>query len=158
MTRLMIVLLVVLATVWFCMAAINPDMRGQPLDECGPCDRDLHCKEALDCEVGIVKDKCGCCDACAKKEYELCEHPEVFTQAGVDNGKCGENLECKLRNDLEDSDPDEAVCYCTMQDYLCGSDGVSYVNICELAAAGVRKGEKITIDNKGPCKSGKSSI
>ena len=125
----------------------------QFLEDCGPCDRSK-CPVTFSCESGIVKDRCGCCDVCAKKEYELCDHPQVRTPEGVFNGKCGEHLECRLRNDLGAGDPREAVCVCTMDETLCGSDGVTYDNVCQLGAAGVRKNEKITVRNKGPCRAG----
>ena len=38
---------------------------------CGVCALELeNCKPPVDCEAGIVKDSCNCCDMCGKKEFE----------------------------------------------------------------------------------------
>jgi hypothetical protein len=115
--------------------------------DCGACDRNV-CPVPKDCIALTVKDRCGCCDVCAKAEYERCDHPQVPpSSVGEFAGKCGENLECRIRDDLEDGDSPQAACYCSTEDSLCGSDGLTYTNICQLGAAGV------TVNNKGPCKS-----
>ena len=49
----------------------------------------------------------------------------------------------------------KAVCVCAVEGTLCGSDGMTYDNICQLTATAVKMGSKITVQNKGPCKSGK---
>ena len=56
---------------------------------------------------------------------------------------------------VQAGEPAEAMCYCTVEGELCGSDGVDYENLCQLRAAAVVKMQKITVANKGPCKSGK---
>ncbi|KAI0243315.1 Insulin-like growth factor-binding protein-related protein 1 [Lamellibrachia satsuma] len=119
--------------------------------DCTTCDRKA-CVRASGCVAGVMKDRCGCCDVCAKAEFELCDHPRVY-QSGEVFGECGDKLECRVRDDLEAGDPAEAMCYCTVEGELCGSDGVDYDNLCRLMAAAVVKRQKITISNKGPCKS-----
>ena len=38
---------------------------------------------------------------------------------------------------------------------MCGSDGATYNNLCELAAASVLLNTKLTVKHKGVCKKGK---
>jgi len=119
-------------------------------EDCQQCDRS-QCEEFLpeDCTAGILLDSCGCCEQCAKSEYELCDHPQI---PGMDNGACGDNLECVLRSDLDPEDGPEAICRCIYQETLCGSDGNSYANLCQVAAASVRAQSKIKVESKGLCK------
>ena len=37
------------------------------------------------------------------------------------------------------------------RNYICGSDGRTYNNTCDLKAAICRKGQSITVAYKGPC-------
>ena len=67
--------------------------------DCTTCDRKA-CVRASGCVAGVMKDRCGCCDVCAKAEFELCDHPRVF-QSGEVFGECGDKLECRVRDDLE---------------------------------------------------------
>lgn len=124
---------------------------GQYPENCGECDPSA-CPKAVDCVAGTVLDRCDCCEVCAKSEFELCDHHSVQSPNGFSYGKCGENLQCRLRDDL-DSGVTEAICYCSVEGTLCGSDEVTYDNICQLMAGGVRKREKVTVSSKGPCKS-----
>lgn len=116
--------------------------------DCGECGE---CEAPVGCVAGFYKDKCGCCDICAKAQYELCDHPNVHTRRHL--GHCGHNLECRLRNDLLTEDEPEAICFCRSEKEVCGSDDMTYENICDLAAAGVLKGENIIVKSTGPCKS-----
>ena len=52
------------------------------------------------CEAGVVADRCGCCQECARTEGQLCN------MAGQD-GQCGDNLECEL-----EADTGEHLCVC----------------------------------------------
>lgn len=121
-------------------------------EDCEECQAEL-CPIPHGCEAGLVKDHCGCCNVCAKTEYELCDHPEVQNPPGVHHGDCGDNLVCRLRQDVEEDEeqPDEALCFCNIEGALCGSDGVTYDNLCQLMAAGVRSENKIVVASKGPC-------
>jgi len=125
-----------------------------PMEQCGPCDRE-ECATPLpgDCVAGTTLDECGCCTICAKAEYEKCDHPEATPSTdGAPFGQCGENLECVLREDLDPEDAAEAQCRCRDTEPLCGSDEITYSNLCQLAAAGVLTGMKVTVQSKGPCK------
>lgn len=119
-------------------------------EECGKC-RPERCDRPQGCVAGVVKDSCDCCDVCGKAEYELCDHPSVTDRPGMALGRCGDNLDCRLRDDLGEEADSEAICYCRIEGTLCGSDGLSYDNLCQLMASGVRSKEKITIQGTGPC-------
>lgn len=121
-------------------------------EECGECDVDV-CKKPQNCVAGLVLDDCNCCEICAKAEYELCDHPDLPPLRGASYGKCGENLECRLRKDLPKKEGPEALCYCERNEVLCGSNGQTYDNICQLMAAGVLNKEKIKVESTGPCNS-----
>lgn len=122
-------------------------------DECRSCNPE-NCKVPTGCLAGIVKDGCGCCDVCGKVEFELCDHPDVpRPKSRPYYGKCGENLECRLRTDLERNQGPEAICYCRMEETLCGSDNTTYDNLCQLKAASLSRNIKININRKGPCDS-----
>lgn len=118
--------------------------------ECGECNK-AFCERPSGCVAGLVKDSCGCCDVCGKAEFELCDHPDVPRRKGESYGLCGDNLVCRVRDDLDLEEGPEAICYCTIQGTLCGSDGRSYDNLCQLMAAGVRSKEKITVNEQGAC-------
>ena len=126
-------------------------------DDCGPCQFE-HCQTPQDCQAGVVKDQCGCCNVCSKTEFELCDHPQVNSRQYL--GKCGDNLECRLRDDIGEYgvDPPEAICYCTLSGVMCGSDEVTYENLCQLAAASVAKKQKLSVKNKGACKQGEQKM
>lgn len=146
--KVLAILLVCLGT-----ALAQNDVRKQwQKTDCSSCDVDA-CPKPKGCPAGIVLDNCNCCEVCAKGEYELCDHTGVPPLKGIIYGKCGENLECRLRSDLSDVEGPEALCYCERTDVVCGTDENTYDNICQLMAAAAIKSKKIKVKSKGPCNS-----
>ena len=100
-------------------------------------------------------DSCGCCEECGNLEGQACDPGDRSVYYGL----CGTGMRCQAdprpggRGDEED---EEEVCVCEEQEVVCGSDGVSYMNMCQFREAAFSKpGLKTT--GKGPCKTGMSS-
>lgn len=105
------------------------------------------------CQWGQVRDLCGCCWECGNGEGQLCDlEPR---NGSTFFGQCAEGLRCKapLRDPTMKADP-KPVCVCTKQEILCGTDGKTYENICQLRATQRRLGEqkKVTVAHHGPCR------
>ncbi|CAL8099083.1 unnamed protein product [Calicophoron daubneyi] len=126
-------------------------------ETCGECSRE-HCVEPTDCKAGIVRDRCGCCHVCGLEESHLCnmDH-ELPPKAGkndkvVWHGLCGENLECRVRTDV---DPElvgkQSICYCLSDAVVCGSDGKTYSQ-CQMKAMTVGSNGTITKISDGYCR------
>lgn len=122
-----------------------------PSNTCGTCDPDS-CEPPEGCLAGVVKDTCDCCYVCGRKEGERCDHEDLNLD-GL--GVCGDNLECRVRNDLDWNDPPEAVCFCINQKPLCGSDGITYENECQLTEARYRRRDGLRAVSAEPCVKGK---
>ena len=103
-----------------------------------------------------IKDHCDCCFGCAQREGERCYEEKFKDQLPDDYprySKCGDDLECRIRTDLESTDKPEAICYCTMNEPICGSDGITYENQCQFTEARYKNRNKLfEVDNQ-PCKS-----
>lgn len=69
-------------------------------------------------------------------------------------GRCGENLECRVRHDLDMAQGLEAICYCRDTETVCGTDNVTYESQCQLNAAINVKRMHISVARSGPCNSG----
>lgn len=117
-------------------------------------DTKLKCPERCDvskcpspsCPSGYVPDRCNCCLVCAPGEGEPCGRK--------DDLPCGGGLECKHPSGKRLS---KGVCQCRYSSKVCGSDGNTYGNICQLKAVSWKALQQglsaVTNLHKGPCES-----
>nr|CAH8842518.1 unnamed protein product [Trichobilharzia regenti] len=123
--------------------------------ECQKCDQ-KKCPPITQCNVGIVRDKCGCCDICALEEAQLCNIPQDFQngvlKSGITwHGICGTDMECRTRTDIDSKViGSQSICYCVKPGKVCGSDGVTYSK-CKMNATITSSNGKITALSEGPC-------
>ncbi|VDP47707.1 unnamed protein product [Schistosoma mattheei] len=128
-------------------------------DECEKCDR-KKCPPIIQCNVGTVRDKCGCCDICALEEAQLCNIPEDFKNGilkpGITwHGMCGTDLECRTRTDIDSKIiGSQSICYCVKPGKVCGSDGVTYSK-CKMNATIISSNGTVIPISEGPCQTGK---
>ncbi|XP_065120114.2 kazal-type serine peptidase inhibitor domain 2 [Paramisgurnus dabryanus] len=103
------------------------------------------------CPGGLVRDQCGCCWECGNDEGQLCD-PQPKSGSTF-YGRCAEGLRCRGPRKNPEGEP-RAVCVCSKQEALCGSDGKTYKNICQFRAAQRKqgKGQMLTMVHHGPCK------
>jgi len=107
--------------------------------------------ERTDCLAGVVKDhECNCCDVCSRFEGQQCDMKDAEKH---EHGKCGDGLECRKTGRGN-------ICQCLWEDIICGTDGVTYNNLCQLVAAAVTQGKKDVLQVKtlGPCEPGAQII
>ncbi|XP_061921737.1 serine protease HTRA3-like [Entelurus aequoreus] len=79
------------------------------------------------CPGGYVPDRCNCCLVCALVEGEPCGRK--------DDLPCGDGLECKHPTGKLLL---KGICQCKLSQEVCGSDGKTYGNACQLKATSRR--------------------
>uniref|UniRef100_A0A482Z7D5 U19-Hypotoxin-Hsp1a_1 n=1 Tax=Hypochilus sp. SGP-2016 TaxID=1905178 RepID=A0A482Z7D5_9ARAC len=140
-----------LLAIFICLTVVVGDQSNKA--ECGECEESA-CKPPKDCLAGMVKDHCDCCFVCGQREGELCDDEEL--PLPYRNSKfrpCGENLLCRPRTDMAPGDPPEAECVCERNDALCGSDGHTYSNECQLTEERYKRRDGLRAMHRGPCRS-----
>ncbi|KAK6493533.1 serine protease HTRA3 isoform X2 [Huso huso] len=99
------------------------------------------------CPSGYVPDRCNCCLVCAHGEGDPCGRK--------DDLPCGDGLECKHPTGKRFA---KGVCQCKLGYKVCGSDGKTYRNVCQLKAKSrkaLQQGLPTIIQaQKGACESG----
>jgi hypothetical protein len=103
--------------------------------------------ERSDCLAGVDKDpECGCCDVCSRFEGQSCDPKDTKPR----HGQCGDGLDCK-RTRIGN------ICQCKYEDLICGTDGKTYNNLCQMTASAVRQNKKqneLAVKSVGPCEPG----
>lgn len=123
------------------------------------CDKSLCPPIPADCLAGDILDQCDCCPVCASGEGEICGR--------LGDQECGEGLECSVSDGVGFSATvrrraKTGVCVCKSAEPVCGSDGVSYRNICELKRVSNRAQKlqqpPVIFIQRGACGKGKTGI
>ncbi|XP_029350170.1 kazal-type serine protease inhibitor domain-containing protein 1-like [Echeneis naucrates] len=117
-------------------------------EDCGECDRSLCPSVPEDCPAGMVQDNCGCCEQCANVEGQQCD-PDGAQKF---YGRCGDGLVCqrKIPKREQRAEP-EPTCVCQDKGFVCGSDGWTYPNVCQMREAGNRRNTTLKLTGRGPC-------
>ncbi|KAM9360734.1 kazal-type serine protease inhibitor domain-containing protein 1-like [Symphorus nematophorus] len=128
-------------------------------EHCGPCEPEL-CPETRGCRAGLVLDACGCCKECGNLEGQACDPGDRSVYYGL----CGTGLRCQADprpsggrggggggDEEEEEEEEEPVCVCEQQEAVCGSDGVTYLNMCQFKETAF-SAPGLKTRGKGPCK------
>nr|XP_015815872.2 kazal-type serine peptidase inhibitor domain 3 [Nothobranchius furzeri] len=118
----------------------------EELNDCGPCELDL-CPETRACRAGLVPDACSCCQECGNLEGQACDLGDRSRFYGL----CGTGLRCEEAPGGEGEGEEEQVCVCEEQEIVCGSDGTTYMNMCQFREAAFSKLDLHT-RGRGPCR------
>ncbi|XP_037613941.1 serine protease HTRA3-like [Sebastes umbrosus] len=125
-------------------AAVFLYLRESESAEC-PTRCDVSTCPSPSCPSGYVPDRCNCCLVCAQAEGEPCGRKEDLP--------CGDGLDCKHPSKRLS----KGFCRCKFNHPLCGSDGKTYGNVCQLKATSRKALHQgltgISQSHKGPCES-----
>lgn len=128
------------ATVAFLSSPVDGQTSSRYVIGCpARCDKSMCPRIAADCSTGQTLDACGCCSVCASGEGESCGG-----SGKLGDPVCGEGLECSVPGGAVAYTATvrrrskAGVCVCKTTEAVCGSDGVSYRNICELKRVSYR--------------------
>lgn len=126
------------------------------------CDKSMCPRQPTDCPAGQSLDVCRCCLVCASGEGEACGGG-----GKLGDPVCGEGLDCTVPGGGGGAPysvtvrrrSKSGVCVCKASEPVCGSDGVSYRNICELKRVS-RRAQKlqqppVLFIQRGACGKGK---
>lgn len=101
------------------------------------------------CPSGYVPDRCNCCLICAAGEGDSCGRKE--------DPPCGDSLDCRYPMGKRFA---KGVCQCKLSAQVCGSDGRTYDNVCQLKAVSRKALQHglpaVAQVQKGACESGRS--
>ncbi|CAH8523527.1 unnamed protein product [Dicrocoelium dendriticum] len=157
---LLLVSIAGLAQAWYNAAWTGPKSltsQTEPVEKCGECDL-TKCVAPKECKAGLARDKCDCCPVCALEESHLCnlDQDVLAVRNGLPpvtwHGRCGQNLECRIRNDIDSAlVGSQSICYCLEPGLVCGSDGITY-SPCQLEAEKAISNGTVTKLSDGPCK------
>uniref|UniRef100_UPI0037E89691 serine protease HTRA3 isoform X2 n=1 Tax=Semicossyphus pulcher TaxID=241346 RepID=UPI0037E89691 len=127
---------------------LRQSAHAEPKPKC-PTRCDVSTCPSPSCPGGYVPDRCNCCLVCAQAEGEPCGRR--------DDLPCGDGLEC--RHPAGKRIP-KGFCQCRFSLQVCGSDGTTYRNVCQLKATSrknLQQGQQgVTQIHKGPCETGTS--
>ncbi|XP_066506824.1 kazal-type serine protease inhibitor domain-containing protein 1-like [Hoplias malabaricus] len=124
--------------VFVCVWASPPHHRGwlrlwEEGESCAECDRSRCPVVSSSCPAGLVLDRCGCCEHCGNAEGQWCD----LNSSQEFYGRCGTGLLCQRRATWargQQGEP-EPRCVCESQSPVCGSDGQTHRNLCQLREA-----------------------
>lgn len=126
------------------------------------CDKSMCPRLPADCQAGQTLDACNCCLVCASGEGEACGG-----SGKLGDPTCAEGLECSVSGGVGYTvtvrrRSKSGVCACKTTEPVCGSDGVSYRNICELKRVS-RRAQKlqqppVLFIQRGACGKGNAQV
>ncbi|XP_029365544.1 kazal-type serine protease inhibitor domain-containing protein 1-like [Echeneis naucrates] len=116
---------------------------------CGLCEPDL-CPETRGCRAGLVLDSCGCCRECGNLEGQACDPGDRSVYYGL----CGSGMRCQANprpgGGEDEEDEEDQMCVCEDQEPVCGSDGTTYMSMCQFREAAFSRPDLKT-SRRGPC-------